>query len=115
MKTQAQANEIERLKQEILDQGVIPKRAQFVDNLIEEATMQGYERGFKEAEALYKFELRQERLRGALDELNGVQLNYGHYMATTFIEGKPQRVGERITQLYAQLDTESSTDNKERK
>jgi hypothetical protein len=42
--------DIARLSDRILNEGSIPKRKQLVENLIEEATMQGYKRGFKEAE-----------------------------------------------------------------
>lgn len=39
------------------------------------------------------------------DELGGVQLDYGHRLAQTFINGEAMTVQERYDQLTAQLNT----------
>lgn len=45
----------------------------------------------------------QQVLIGRIDELVPIQVNYGHYVAQTYIDGKPISLFDRLTQLKAQL------------
>jgi hypothetical protein len=51
--------------------------------------------------------IQQEVLRGRVDELSGVRLDYGPYQAETFTGGKQQGVLNRINELNTLLGGEN--------
>lgn len=45
-------------------------------------------------------------IKARMEELNSIQLEYGHYAAQTFINGQPQRITDRIAELQKELEGE---------